>query len=1034
MDYFDLEYRDGDPETDSYAPSDAGSYYSAESGSADEGAPFDETASPSANGEDPYFDAAFEAALSQMSMEELEKVERNDNGAGQTYEDDANSMAATDVEDSGNMDPSSSAGFGLENDRQDAGAVSRTPLVNLEDLTPSRCVIIAHSSRHVGWFDKHDVPWSAQWQIAFLLSNGRLTWDDITEEHIRALSGTNALVGPNVSTVLSGRGLDLEEAALDKGTLETLGLRPPSSDDEELAMGTWWGGKVEQRAVLSMIISKWSARFTLGLSTSQPTILFQAPNIHFIPDIREPSLFSRGRNPSDGRSGPSKQDAEGPQAAKSIMTDGCGLINRAALLIVQKRKKLLTIPTALQGRIAGAKGLWILNTTDQSGVPRIWITESQVKIKYTDEELEEDPSRRIFDLLRIAQVKTPVRLSSQPIINFAHNGVPNTVFSELLQESLQDTVDDFLNDWKANNVVSLWQMVYKRGVAQLRRERSTKLFERTFANFWDTEDDDEPTLPSHLSGPLVSSEAPESGPDPNSLWPTGLGEQIVELLESGFTPSSFTHLASLMKRYLKQEVSSMTINCHIPIRRSAEAFAAPDFTGTLKPGEVFFRPSQECELLDESELDDGIRVARGRMIIFRYPIRTPSDAQLVKAVDYPNLHPFTDVLLFSVLGGRSGASMLAGGDYDGDTIHMITEPRLVNAFRNSDEKYADPPKGFEDYVERRGSPAQEVAAAMTSWTDAQRVREFQLVLMDSVSTAKLCGQYSVMIDISTYMFGYGSDMAHYSSYMFSNELDGQKSGLHVKPEIWSIDRAFLSEWNQPLCMRKVENGGSQEKKEPIRPWHLGQFVLDSLDPFAQEQQEHYSDLIDKFDATEDGDYDSVLAAPFHKFELLAKKHEASGDDGMRKELERLKSFVEENRKRWAGIFSEQPDYSSQQVGRRLTRMGSSRSQITPTRDRSKRKDLIRKKREIVDDFWNGFEGIEDMGWFTDDGARLAMGSYAYLHAFKHAEKVAASTSDSEKPSLAYAFVVAFSILKGLKQAASPGLPFDDLKIPRRNIT
>ena len=82
------------------------------------------------------------------------------------------------------------------------------------------------------------------------------------------------------------------------------------------------------------------------------------------------------------------------------MTDGCGLINRSALRAIQRSRGLSEMPTAVQGRIAGAKGLWVLDPDDMERAPRIWIADSQVKIKYSDEDLA-TPDRRVFDLLRV---------------------------------------------------------------------------------------------------------------------------------------------------------------------------------------------------------------------------------------------------------------------------------------------------------------------------------------------------------------------------------------------------------------------------------------------------------------------------------------------------------------------------------------------------------------------------------------------------------------------------------------------------------
>ncbi|KAG8896545.1 hypothetical protein FRC00_005752 [Tulasnella sp. 408] len=1147
--------------------------------------------------DDPYLEDVLDAAMSQLSVDDLARNsadsddamsisdidETSDANPNSSWFAAANTSGATmdsndDVDHDESIFLSDSPDFFTENEASTAGSnpassSSQVPSSQRE-MKPADRSIIAHSKMHTAWFDKYGVPWSAQWQVAVMVSNGKKKWEDITEQNIRALSGTNSIVGPKVLRVLfpderqqapgdSARSrlgnpyveLDREEAALDKGTLETLGLCPPSDDTTDLRVGTWWGGRIEQRAVMVKNTTapksfcngapasniSWSirlfhhdmkgksCRFTrkfgsrrfiqlaipdlkkltpgernsLKKELLKPHLLhgrtFRAFSAHDgtvrlietdedyervarpeVGDSRRLSFrkfldwfnpLERNSNQASHRkikfrrasdqyaahsslaNGPrvstSHDPGQGPLIAKHVMNDGCGLINRAALRMVQRQKDLQSMPTALQGRIAGAKGLWILNPHDRGNRPKIWLTKSQVKIAYAPEELEEDPSRRIFDLLRVSQVKEPVRLPMHPIINFAHNGIPHTVFSELLQESLKSTIDEVLEDWESDDAVAIWSMVFNRsGVGNIRKRRYDRFSERMFGNFRDTEEKEENLWTSEGFTSFGDiNNLVDSGPDPNSGWPSKLAEQIIELLEAGFTPSKSTHLAALMKSYLKMEVKWITREYRIPLKRSAEVFAAPDFSRTLKPGEVFFRSSRQCTLVDDDDMIDGI--FDGHMIIFRNPTKTPSDARLVKAVDYPQLREFTDVLLFSVLGERSEASILAGGDYDGDTVCMIAEPRLVDAFRNSSLRFADPPDGFEEHREEAVLRGSEVLTIVSPMNEAESIRELQMILLDDVTREDRCGLYSNMSDIATFVYGLDSDKTHYLSHMYFNELDAGKSGIHVKNKTWEKDQKEFRHLRLPACMKKAESGRQKrakqkpeesdsprsEENDPPRSEDLGPFVLNVLKPFSKDQEDKYIQLIDKLDIDADADRDPALLAPLLDAESRAKQLHDEGQEGMVHELKELKRFVEMNRESWAELFKDRVDHTPN-LSSRLVRTGSHDSTFSSGSDffdLSKAVQL-QQKRKISDEFWNGFQ--TQLRHFNEDGARTVMCSYAYHHAGKI---VRAAKDAGNERSFEYAFVVAFKALAELKGKAHGGLystciePFHDLKVPRRGI-
>lgn len=107
---------------------------------------------------------------------------------------------------------------------------------------------------------------------------------------------------------------------------------------------------------------------------------------------------------------------ESRQRRKSTPTE----INIAVAKLIAKRFQYSSIPTAMQGRIGGAKGLLTISFDDPEETPRIWIRPSQLEIVHAD---LNHRSRRIFDLVEVSQPSTtPCFLSQQSVLIFHSTG------------------------------------------------------------------------------------------------------------------------------------------------------------------------------------------------------------------------------------------------------------------------------------------------------------------------------------------------------------------------------------------------------------------------------------------------------------------------------------------------------------------------------------------------------------------------------------------------------------------------------------
>lgn len=141
------------------------------------------------------------------------------------------------------------------------------------------------------------------------------------------------------------------------------------------------------------------------------------------------------------------------------MTDGCGFLNHAALHSIVKYLGYESLPAGVQGRIDGSKGFWILHPTDQSTQPKIWIRESQNKIKNSSF----DRAHTIFDLLEPSRPSASIALTAQSITNVFANGIPASTLIRMMEDGLENEIGPLLEWDKPYAMVFLWAAINKLG-------------------------------------------------------------------------------------------------------------------------------------------------------------------------------------------------------------------------------------------------------------------------------------------------------------------------------------------------------------------------------------------------------------------------------------------------------------------------------------------------------------------------------------------------------------------------------------------
>lgn len=335
-----------------------------------------------------------------------------------------------------------------------------------------------------------------------------------------------------------------------------------------------------------------------------------------------------------------------------IMTDGCGLVSAYGMRKICTAVGLPAgdrLPSAVQGRFAGAKGVWLLNeaephfsrVTDRPPEKLISVARSQVKIN-------QKPSENVFTFY---------------VLRFSGLPAPSTLFSPflpILQNRIGPDADAKITGFVKSKIREMTESLYSalQDPQELRR--------------WINEQNS-----------IAKTTDRDMGIETTAGFPTYIVEKIIQMLESGFAPTENRFLAQEVQGAINVMLSLEKKNFKIPCPQSTFLMGVPDWTGTLRPGEVYVNFSQPFRDPSTGRLDWSW--AGRDCIVARNPARRPSDIQKLKIVRIPEFETrgISDVIVFSVRGRQAEASKLQGGDYDGDIFWVCIEPVLVDPFRNA---------------------------------------------------------------------------------------------------------------------------------------------------------------------------------------------------------------------------------------------------------------------------------------------------------------------------------------------------------------
>ncbi|KAF8273707.1 RNA dependent RNA polymerase-domain-containing protein [Lactarius quietus] len=596
-------------------------------------------------------------------------------------------------------------------------------------------------------------------------------------------------------------------------------------------------------------IAKWAARTALGLSNSIPGLSLEVSQIREEVDVVSSSC-PPGVKPS------SEMD----------MTDGCGLINLQALHSLHEKLDLWRgVPTAVQCRIAGAKGLLLQHPGKEETswtYPCVWLRPSQIKIRHSDS-LMHHPAHCIIDVLRGSHMQSPIQISGEMIINLGENGVPHTIFAELFRHSLSSTIDSLL-DWDGQDAMPrLWAAISKQWhvmSARIARESSWTARARG-AQLHDQEDDSE------------DEEAEDA--DSTAWWgddisgcPSTLEETVMSFLDSGFHPASNSILAEKLLIMVKHKVKSYMAKYRVKIPMSCSAFIVPDPLGVLQEGEIHVKSSQRCLMKPDGQKSERVV---GDVLVTRNPCKLPTDVQKVKAVFKPELDDYVDVIVFSIKGSRSLASMLGTGDYDGDRVHCIWEPSIVEHFQNADPKYAEPPENLPELFDVKNETVKEFLERVPPTSAiSYQVQELQHVFMAPLRDMFVVGTYSTMHDNAIYALGYTHPMTTLLAWIFCTVLDGAKTGKTILQGRYKQDCGNRRYGTQLVPEWKATKD-NLEHHHPLTRQGLPAFVMDVLKAEMDKESEKQLQRIEKQFNALPKHRDADLVAPWQEAEASAQE-------------------------------------------------------------------------------------------------------------------------------------------------------------------
>ena len=235
------------------------------------------------------------------------------------------------------------------------------------------------------------------------------------------------------------------------------------------------------KANTQQLCLKFFSRLALAVSKTKPALQFSPAEI-----VRSNDAYANQAKPrrlNEIESHEKKNHLYRSEAGDlKVMNDGCARISRSAARRIAEILGLDSVPSVFQGRISGAKGLWMIDALDESLPDRpgghwIEITDSQLKFESDPmDKLYPDPERVTFEVHSYSKRLSTADLNFQLMPILEDRGVPYSVFKRLLEEDLTAKVAELetamgsplaLRKWNQDNNSVTEERLVNKGIDML---------------------------------------------------------------------------------------------------------------------------------------------------------------------------------------------------------------------------------------------------------------------------------------------------------------------------------------------------------------------------------------------------------------------------------------------------------------------------------------------------------------------------------------------------------------------------------------